>query len=303
MKNTLKIARKILRKIFSIIPPFNKRVVVFMDGGICSQINQYIIGQLIAQNDYDVYYDTSFYVKDGLDGTGKFVRNFDLLKLFPDLNFKKTKPLQSLVWSKVFRRSKQYANSDFDYLSEKAPFYLAGYYGVPNAVYQNYTEYLPKIDIDRIIKDEANRKYTSQIANCEKSCGVHVRRGDLAEGNIHYGEGTSNEYFINAIEYVRKSAENTHFFFFSDEIDYVEKEILPLLDAINYTLITGNGSDKGYIDLALCSLCDIQIASVGSMGKYAALLKGSNRQIILPSTPECSDWAKRINGEAIIIEN
>lgn len=58
---TIKYLRNIFRKIFAYIPSFNRRVIVYMDGGICSQINQYVIGQLIARKGYQVSYDTTFF--------------------------------------------------------------------------------------------------------------------------------------------------------------------------------------------------------------------------------------------------
>lgn len=209
------------------------------------------------------------------------------------------------LWSKLFRRSKKYSHSDFDYLQEVPPFYLAGYYGVPDDVSRKLYNYLPDIDYDSILNSKEDKSYASQIMNCILSCGVHVRRGDLANGgSLYYGEGTSKEYFIRSIDYVKNRNCNAHFFFFSDEIDYVEREIIPMINGVEYMVIRGNGSDKGYIDLALCSLCDIQIASVGSMGKYATLLKKNGKKcIILPNIPQSKMWARKIDGETIMIDN
>ena len=302
---TIKYLRNIFRKIFAYIPSFNRRVIVYMDGGICSQINQYVIGQLIARKGYQVSYDTTFFDKNGLDLTGKFVRNFDILKLYPYLEFQTADRFKVKFWAKLFRRSKKYSHSDFDYLQEVPPFYLAGYYGVPDEVSRKLYNYLPDIDYDSILNSKEDKSYASQIMNCILSCGVHVRRGDLANGgSLYYGEGTSKEYFIRSIDYVKNRNCNAHFFFFSDEIDYVEREIIPMINGVEYTVIRGNGSDKGYIDLALCSLCDIQIASVGSMGKYATLLKRNGKKcIILPNIPQSKMWARKIDGETIMIDN
>jgi hypothetical protein len=48
--------------------------------------------------------------------------------------------------------------------------------------------------------------------------------------------------------------------------------------------VTGNGSDKGYIDLYLMSKCDSFITSQGSLGKYARLLRSDDALIIEPSS-------------------
>lgn len=60
----MKIVNRWIRSIYKrllnayIIKP---RVVVFVDGGICSQMYQYLVGALFIQKGYRVHYDLSFY--------------------------------------------------------------------------------------------------------------------------------------------------------------------------------------------------------------------------------------------------
>ena len=51
-------------------------------------------------------------------------------------------------------------------------------------------------------------------------------------------------------------------------------------------LIDHNGSDKGYMDLALLSYCHHFVASQGSMAHYANLLNHNPQKILItPKTP------------------
>ena len=53
-------------------------LVVMVDGGICSQMNQYLLGQIYAQRGEDVLYDLNWYEKVGTDVDGHFARTFEL---------------------------------------------------------------------------------------------------------------------------------------------------------------------------------------------------------------------------------
>lgn len=61
------------------------QVIVLMDGGVCSQMHQYLLGRIFENGGHKVLYDLSFYEEWGTDMDYQFVRNFDLLKAFPYL--------------------------------------------------------------------------------------------------------------------------------------------------------------------------------------------------------------------------
>ena len=65
------------------------KVVLLMDGGVCSQMHQYLLGHLFGQKGYRVEYDLTFFKEWGSDMDYHFVRNFDLQKAFPYLSVKK----------------------------------------------------------------------------------------------------------------------------------------------------------------------------------------------------------------------
>ena len=65
------------------------KVVLLMDGGVCSQMHQYLLGHLFGQNGYRVEYDLTFFKEWGSDMDYHFVRTFDLQKAFPYLSVKK----------------------------------------------------------------------------------------------------------------------------------------------------------------------------------------------------------------------
>lgn len=63
-------------------------VIVRIDGGICSQINFFAYGHAVQNmlgERAKVKYDLSWFKENGKDYFGKFVRNWDFPKAFPDL--------------------------------------------------------------------------------------------------------------------------------------------------------------------------------------------------------------------------
>lgn len=100
------------------------------------------------------------------------------------------------------------------------------------------------------------------------------------------------EYFVNSVMFFVKQYPDASFYFFSDEPNWIQDNILPLLTDIKNPihLVSHNGSDRGYMDLALLSYCEHHVASQGSMAKYAHLLnQNKNSILIMPKEPGSTD--------------
>ena len=114
MNIILRWARSLYRKAIlkHLIAP---EIVVLMDGGICSQMHQYLLGRFFAQKGYKVSYDLSFYRTWGTDLTHRFVRNFDLLKAFPYIEITKASDFKISVYKERFYVSGKLENSRIVY--------------------------------------------------------------------------------------------------------------------------------------------------------------------------------------------
>jgi len=266
-------------------------IILRMDGGICSQISFWALGNFYAESGFQVKFDMSWFIKNGLDMDGKFARNFDFCKLFPELKIRAAKKFEC----KLGRN--KYGIDGSVQSPEKlvAPAYIYGYperwlYCIRyrSILRQNIlaSEKSPSVLRDNNLQN---------ILNCEFPVAVHVRRGDLSTFNPTYGEPPDSKYFVDAIKLVKDAHPNSKFFFFSDELDWVRDNIFPeISEDTNYSCIVGNGSDKGYLDLLLMSKCKAFVSSQGSLGKYARLLHSDDALIIEPKshpmfTSEMSD--------------
>lgn len=260
------------------------KVVLLLDGGICSQMHQYLLGQLYKERGYKVAYDLSFYDEWGLDKDNKFVRNFDLLKAFPYLKMQAASPLEIAVYKQKYYyvgNNTTARIADFSFLEKTPPIYLGGYYLLPPKIYLSAFRSLFKMSSG--VLDRENLHICNEIDSKSCSVAVHVRRGDLKVEQYDYGTPPTMDYFKNAVNYFKGKFESPFFYFFSDEPDWVVDELVPYLQILGeeYRVVSINGSDRGYMDLYLIAHCKHQIASKGTLGKYGALLEDNPEKIVV----------------------
>ena len=125
-----------------------------------------------------------------------------------------------------------------------------------------------------------------------------MRRGDLANMDDYFYGKVTLDYFRRAMDYVRSVFDNVRFYFFSDELDWVEKNLIQFCRDGEYELMKGN---KAWEDMALMAHCDCVISSQGSGGKAAALINGKGL-LVISDDPHDAVWKERYN-HTIVIEN
>lgn len=273
-------------------------IIIPSDGGICSQINFWVLGLFYEECGFRVKYDLSWFQKDGMDMNKKFVRNYDLERAFPEVIL----PVASDYECFSFIKHHLVEGVGQRFRDIVPPAYIthvALAMGSPQLVIQ-YRHLLRRhFNITTKQLSPSNIKVLNFIQDCEHACAVHIRRGDLSGFIDGYGEPVDVKYFNEAIQTILGENKNAHFFFFSDEIPWVQSNVIPSIkDKATYTIVTGNGSDKGYIDLFLMSKCDSFITSQGSLGKFARILRSDNAVIIEPSSKSMFD--KELSENALV---
>lgn len=272
------------------------KVIVLIDGGVCSQMHQYLLGRIFEDKGYEVLYDLSFYEEWGTDMNYQFVRNFDLLKAFPYLKMKSASKLAlSIYKNKYFNLGNNTLGrvDDFSFMEKKPPLYLGGYYHLPAEIW--LPAFKSTFKILPVVLDKQNQDMYSEIESYSCSVAVHVRRGDLKVEIPAYGKPASLEYFQSAVAYMQEKVTSPFFYFFSDEPDWVRDELIPQLHISRNSckVVDINGSDKGYMDLFLIACCKHQITSKGTLGKYGALLKDDSEKVVILCDDEVEyPWKK-----------
>ena len=280
------------------------QVIVLMEGGVCSQMHQYLLGRIFENGGHKVLYDLSFYEEWGTDMDYQFVRNFDLLKAFPYLKVKSASKLALSVYKKKYFNlgNNTYGRQDdFSFLQKKPPVYLGGYYHVPADIWLPVFRSLFRVMPEVLVAQ--NKLLYSEIDSRPCSVAVHVRRGDLKVEIPAYGKPASLEYFKSAVTYMQDRDMSSFFYFFSDEPDWVRDELIPQLYLTegNCKIVDINGSDKGYMDLFLIARCKHQITSKGTLGKYGALLGDNSEKMVVLCNDEVEYPWKELLQNAIFL--
>lgn len=255
---------RLFAKILIRLHLLKKMIIVRVDGGICSQMHFFLIGQQLREKGFLVKYDLEWFKQNGKDLTGKFERNFDLLKAFSYLDICVAKKHEIFFYSRL-------AFSSSMYQMAKAPIYLGGYYANDPKMYR--TDFQRFFRFEESVLDSENSKIYNEIKSKENTVAIHVRRGDLAVVNGAYGSPVDTHYFIKVIRLIQERYGLLNCYIFSDELEWVKNNMIQELPSENsYYLVDINGSDRGYMDMFLISACKFQITSKGSLGKFGGFL-------------------------------
>jgi hypothetical protein len=261
-----------------------------MDGGTCSQIEDYVSMKMLEDQGYPMRMDVTWYDRHNEGEDSVIARPYNIDKLFEMKEFKTVGKFQSWLYQVLFSFFSTEDGTNLLYLKmPEAPSYLQGYYKFPAyEIEKNMGKYCTLKSVEEIL-DEENLQIYREIADCEMSIGVHVRRGDMAsEGG--YWEVLPSQYFINLCEDLNE--EGMTFFFFSEEPQWIRENIIPYVD-VTWRIVNNSAYD-GYKDLYLLSRCRYQVRSQGSFGYYAYMMNDHiDRKMIVydKSNPRLWKWS------------
>lgn len=291
----------IITRLFIKVRILDKFVLVRVDGGICSQIHFYMIGQHFKEMGCQVKYDLSWFKTYGYDMLNKDRRDYALGIAFPYLEIQTVSKMEFFFYKSLNRVNDFHdETSAYEWMGVKAPVYMTGYYRTPSNFFERFSD---MFYVDETVFDLRNREMFAEIKSEKNSVAIHVRRGDLAVFTKAYGEPVPVSYFKNSIDFICKRVENPHFYIFSDDYDWVEDVLLPEIGAeIYYTKIDFNDSSKGYFDLFLMAECQHKITSKGSFGKYSAFIGKKTNSIITvyDDKYEIKEWEGKCSGFVFI---
>ncbi len=187
---------------------------------------------------------------------------------------------QRFLSQKIFRRFNQ------DYCPKyinKNHRYIEGYFQSE----KNFLEVENKVRTEFTLINESGifLKFKHQFQDMN-SVAVHIRRGDYVThkgANAHYGV-LPKEYYNQAIDLIDNRITDCTFVFFSNDIDWVEKEF-----GTNPKFIYIKEKNlQDYEELILMSLCKHNIIANSSFSWWSAWLnKNPEKIVICPS-----NWSK-----------
>jgi len=279
-------------------------IIAKIKGGLGNQLFQYAVGRAVALHHkvplkLDITIFETYELHNGyrLD---EFAIQSDIASENEIINLKGRNNVLFYALRKgglVKRKSyfKEKRSSYFDKnVFENNFIYLDGYW--QNELYFSDIRELLLRELSPIsLMNESGCVYLERINN-SNSVSLHVRRGDyLKLKNIGV---LDVDYYMKAVQYMRKNIEKPTFYIFSDDLEWCKKH-LGFLDGCIYVDRTQNEID----DLKLMSFCQHNIIANSSFSWWGAWLNQNPKKIVVApegwllndpgsSNVILSDWVK-----------
>lgn len=222
-------------------------------------------------------------------------RSFDL-DVF-NLEYQKAIPRQlaaSKPKTKVMRRLYKWTGNNPDahlYKEIKDFHFQPGLFSCPDGAYisgfwqseKYFIDIEADIRCDFSFKKEPegdNKKWLEKINNCN-AVSIHVRRGDyVSVAHTNQLHGTCGlDYYQKAIDKISGDVKNPVFFCFSDDIEWIKKNIVT--NAQMHCVDSNTSPGSGHEDLRLMSSCKHHIIANSSFSWWGAWLNPNPEKIVI----------------------
>jgi len=271
-------------------------IIVKLWGGLGNQMFQYADGRhLSLKNKTSLVLDLSRLTKT--EPVSYTKRDFEL-DVF-NIRYKKKIYTDQLSYAartyrKLFTKTVHENGNQFnpDVLSQKGNVVLNGFWQT-----EKYFS-----DIGDIIRQDFTFKQTPDAANSKlldeikgtNSVSVHFRRGDYINNPVtaEVHETCSPAYYQTAMDLVGQKVKDTHFFVFSDEIEWVRKNVEI---TGKHTFVDVNKGVKSAGDMRLMAACKSNIIANSSFSWWGAWLNPNPNKIIIAPKKWFKDTAVAIN--------
>lgn len=293
-------------------------VIIEISGGLGNQMFQYALYLKLKKLGKEVHLDTSAYYKKN------YVRALELGV------FGVTLPEPMSTSQYIITNFRKKLQRKIPVYEDKIGVYQPKIYDMDNVILRGYWQnelYFKDIKED-ILKtfsflEEMKRKDIAEINDKnefyvgkmkeEISVSVHIRRGDYLDKKFFdvYGDICTLEYYRKAISYIQSKFNELHFYFFSDDIEWLKENLNQLVfnDAkadlqqkYQITIVDINHGEQSYMDMYLMSKCKHHIIANSTFSWWGAWLgMNSDKIVVAPSrwfnnheTTDiiCKEWVK-----------
>jgi hypothetical protein len=262
-------------------------IVIKLQGGLGNQMFQYAAGLSITHKlKTDLKMDLSWFdnIKQAESTRFYELDNFGLKQDFisPNQYYFVDDPIKKRLLSIGKGRLTYYKEPHFQYDNNfkkiKNDTYSEGYFQTEEYFKNIRPEVLKSFSIKN--KPSVKSKEIINLAHKNESVSLHVRRGDYVTNQnaskFHCLIG--EEYYKKAISIMNKKIKNPKYFIFSDEIDWVKKNLNLPKESI---FVTHNKS--GIEDMRIMIECKYNIIANSSFSWWGAWLgKNKDKKVIAP---------------------
>jgi len=207
------------------------------------------------------------------------------LKLYSKFNTKR-------LFTSIKEEEVDYGSYNINYLKKSSLFNIYDGFWQTEKYFKNAERTIRKkfcFDIDRL--NEKSNILLTQIKK-QNSVSIHIRRGDYLL-LPYYFEGTCDlDYYKKAIDLIAEKYPDSHYYFFSDEMDWV----IDNFSELDATFVDWNKKDDSWQDMFLMSRCKHNVIANSSFSWWGAWLNNNpSKTVIAPKK-----WFKDIKATDII---
>jgi len=265
--------------------------IVNILGGIGNQMFQYAFMVALREaTKTEVLYDASVFKTYPLHNGFELDRRFNITakQADPKEIKKLTYYTTSYFWYRVFKRFPKRKTMKFEHpnciytpelLEDKKDYY---YYGIwqDYHYFDSYKDIIKKEFEWKEPLDEKNQKCNDDFAK-GNTVSIHIRRGDYLK-EWRYKNICELDYYQKAIAHVKKLfGNNMSYAIFSNDIDWCQENIVPLLDGSEYTMVNWNQGPDSYKDIRLMQACKVNIIAHSSFSWWGAYLNIHNDSLVI----------------------
>lgn len=260
-------------------------IIVKLIGGMGNQMFQYALGRSLAiRNKTDLKMDLSGYEQQkGITPRAYGLSVFAIQADVASVNEVDRIRYSNLFFAKLGISGKKYVRErmanifDSHILDIGDDHYFEGYWQTER-YFKDIRDVLLREFSLKPEYDHLDPSLLRAMADGE-SVALHVRRGDYVShvGTNQYHGTCSSEYYQSAIRYIADKIGNPSFFVFSDDIEWVKKNI-----AVDFSVTyVSDGILKDYEELTLMSKCKHNIIANSSFSWWGAWLNQNPDKIVV----------------------
>ena len=260
-------------------------ITVKIMGGLGNQLFQYAFGRSLSIDlDTELFFDISFFDTEfarSLNHIFYKLNHFNIKENFNNLKFSDDYIDKS---SKLNCYQEAYFNEVTDFPSLRninkiqLPAFFHGFWQSEKYFLHNQNIIRNELQLNTPLYGK-NKEIASDILD-HNSVALHIRRGEY-KNLPHFGMCDTG-YYERSVSFIEKRVENPKFFIFSDDHEWVKKNI-----QIPYPTyhVTHNNVETGFEDLKLMSLCKHFIIANSSFSWWGAWLSSNDDKIITTPKP------------------
>lgn len=271
-------------------------LIIKMNGGLGNQLQQYALYEKMKSLGKDVKLDISWFGKD----TGKALKRELELDYFPNVSyevctaeelngignrsfFQKVSEKLHLSEKKIYAEHQMYDENIF-LMNEKV---LEGYW----ACEAYYADIMPQLREKLTFPKSDNPKNAAmeeQMRACN-AVSIHLRRGDYltVENSQMFGGICTEEYYQQAVVYIKEKVTDARFFVFSDDPGFAREKY----SGEEYTIVDINHGRDSFFDMYLMSCCKHHICANSTFSFWGARLNPYRDKIVVrPLKQKNCDW-------------